>query len=270
MTHRRDFDTYTDLLRDAAQRVPGVRSLVLLGSASEEARARRDEWSDHDFYAVLEPDSQDEVRERLDLLPLREHVVLVAAEGTLGFAVLWDDGHLFEFGIGTLEELGTVGVDSAQVLLDPHGDGVRLVDEARLRRAEALPPRAEDAVGLALVKLLIGYGRARRGEVLSASAFVRGHAVPHLCAAVRLRRAAVAASSSDAGPQADRSDPFDPLRRFEHDHPAIASAIAEAMMLSVDEAARALVRLLRTELEPGWPEFPTAAADVVERGIATG
>jgi hypothetical protein len=262
MTQRRDFETYTDLLREAAQRVSGVRSLVLLGSASEEARARRDEWSDHDFYAVLEPGAQDEVRRRLDLLPLREHVVLVAAEGTLGFTVLWDDGHLFEFGIGTLEELGAVGVDSAQVLHDPHGDGATLVHDARLRRAEAVPPRAEDAVGLALVKLLIGYGRARRGEVLSASAFVRGHAVPHLCAAVRLRRAAVVAAT-------DQSDPFDPLRRFEHDHPAIASAVAEAMMLPVDEAARALVRLLRTELEPTWPEFPTAAADVVERRLAT-
>ncbi len=264
MDERRDFDTYTHLLAEAAKRVPGVRSLVLLGSASGEARARRDEWSDHDFYAILEPGSQDEVRERLDLLPLREHVVMVAAEGTIGFSVLWDDGHLFEFGIGTSVELGAVGVDSAKILLDPSGDGAALVADARRRRAEAVPPAAEDAVGLALVKLLIGFGRARRGEVLSASAFVRGHAVGQICAAVRLRRN----GDADAGPES--ADPFDPVRRFEHDHPAVASAMAEALTLPVEDAARALVRLVRSELEPGWAAFPTAAADVVERRIAAG
>lgn len=262
MDERRDFDTYTRLLAEAAERVPGVRSLVLLGSASEEARARRDEWSDHDFYAILEPGSQDEVRERLDLLPLREHVVMVAAEGTIGFSVLWDDGHLFEFGIGTPDELGAVGVDSAQLLLDPRGDGAALVADARRRRAEAAPPAAEDAVGLALVKLLVGFGRVRRGEVLSASAFVRGHAVGQICAAVRLRR------GGDAGP--DSADPYDPVRRFERDHPAVAAAIAEALRLPVEDAARALVRLVRRELEPGWSAFPTAAADVVEQRIAAG
>jgi len=47
--------------------------------------------------------------------------------------------------------------------------------------------------------------------------------------------------------------------------PDQAAAIAAAVAQPVEPAARALFELLRRELEPGWAELPTAAADVVAR-----
>ena len=104
-----------------------------------------------------------------------------------------------------------------------------------------------------LVKLLIGVGRARRGELLNAGEFVRGWAVRLLVRVIRGRR---------PGEWTTARDTIDPMRRFEQDFPAAASRIAAALAQPVEEAARDLYWVLR-ELEPGWPEFPSRAADVV-------
>ena len=51
-------DSFSSLSRGLIEAVdahPQLTGLVLLGSASEVAAARRDEWSDHDFFAIIAP-----------------------------------------------------------------------------------------------------------------------------------------------------------------------------------------------------------------------
>lgn len=58
-------------------------------------------------------------------------------------------------------------------------------------------------------------------------------------------------------------DILKPTRRLERVLPGPAAALAEAVSQPVEPAARALFALMRRELEPGWPEFPGRAADVI-------
>jgi hypothetical protein len=112
-------------------------------------------------------------------------------------------------------------------------------------------------VSLALIKLLVGVGRSRRGERTSASQLVRSYAVGHLLQAIRARIPAVSGDS----------DPLDPARRFETDYPSLGGRLADALEQPLDDAARELLALTRASLESGWPDFPTAAADAIERRL---
>lgn len=56
---------------------------------------------------------------------------------------------------------------------------------------------------------------------------------------------------------------FDPLRRFEDAYPQLGDLLSAALASSVEAAGRQLFELARTRLEPGWPEFPSRAADLV-------
>ncbi|HEX5859983.1 MAG TPA: hypothetical protein VFY91_17880 [Microbacterium sp.] len=242
-------------LADGVRHRDGMFGLVLLGSASDEAAHRRDEWSDHDFFALTEPGRGPAVRPDLSWLPDQDRLVLTAREGEIGFAAVYEDGHVFEFAFSDVEELaGAVAGDATVVLDDADGSVARLIARAREKAAasDAFDP-ANDA-RLVLVKLLIGVGRARRGEVLNAGQFVRGWAVQLLVRAIRGRFADSSTTLRDT---------IDPVRRFESDFPEWAARIASVVEAPVEQAARGLFDLAREILEPGWPEFPSRAADAV-------
>ncbi|WP_243074164.1 hypothetical protein [Microbacterium sp. SS28] len=235
---------------------PEFAGIVLLGSASDDATARRDEWSDHDFFAITREGEGRMLRPDLSWLPDADRIVLAAREGELGFAVVYDDGHVFEFAFADASELeGALAGDATVAVDDDEGTVAALVAASRERAAQGDRFDPANDVRLVLVKLLIGVGRARRGEVLNASDFVRGWAVRLLVRAVRGRESRRSTATRDT---------IDPMRRFEKDFPEWATRIAAALEQPVEEAGRDLFRLTR-ELEPGWEEFPSAAADAVAR-----
>ncbi|MDQ0615533.1 hypothetical protein QF046_003174 [Microbacterium sp. W4I4] len=228
--------------------------LVLLGSASEEARERRDEWSDHDFFAVIAEGHGTELRPDLRWLPEQHRIVLTAREGEIGFVAVYDDGHVFEFALAEAAELSDALAAEATVVVDDEAlTTTGLVERARHRALAADVFDPVNDARLVLVKLLIGVGRVRRGERLNGGAFIRQWAVNHLVRAVRGRLADSSTTLRDVN---------DPVRRFERDHPEWGERVASALAQPEEDAALALFRLLR-ELEPGWEAFPTRAADVV-------
>lgn len=254
MTAPERFDELTRGLAEGVRGREGLIGLVLLGSASESARARRDEWSDHDFFALIEEGRGGEIRPDLSWLPDQEHLVLTAREGEIGFACVYDDGHVFEFAFSDAAELAGAVVNDATVTVDDEAGTVAgLVARGRERAASADSFDPVNDARLVLVKLLIGVGRVRRGEVLNGGTFIRQWAVQHLVRAVRGRFAARSTELRDT---------IDPIRRFEQDFPEWGARIAAALVQEPEDAARALFALLR-ELEPGWPEFPSRAADAV-------
>lgn len=249
------FDALSVGLADGVRTHPGLVGLVLLGSASDEASARRDEWSDHDFFALIEPGRGAEMRRDLSWLPEQERLVLTAREGEIGFVALYDDGHVFEFAYSEVDELAGAVAGEATVVVDDATGSVRgLIEGAHARAAASDRFDPVNDTRLVLVKLLIGVGRTRRGEVLGGGHFVRTWAVQHLIRAIR-------------GRFADRSttlrDPIDPVRRFERDFPKWGARIAGILDAPVGEAAHGLYLFTREVLEPGWVEFPTRGADAV-------
>jgi hypothetical protein len=255
MTGAERFAELSDGLVKGVRERDGLIGLVLLGSASETGAVRRDEWSDHDFFALIEAGRGPAIRPDLDWLPDQDRIALTAREGDIGFAVVYDDGHVFEFAFSEAGELaGSLAGDVSVVVDDHAGTTANLIAEARARAdaGDRFDP-ANDA-RLVLVKLLIGVGRARRGEVLNAGNFERSWAVQCLVRALRGRFQERSTALRDT---------IDPVRRFEQDFPEWSALIASALEAPGEDAARSLFDLLREILEPGWDEFPTRAADAV-------
>lgn len=249
------FESLSAGLTDGVRSHPGLVGLVLLGSASDDAAARRDEWSDHDFFALIEPGRGAEVRRDLSWLPEQERIALTAREGDIGFVAVYDDGHVFEFAYSEVGELAGAVAGEATVVVDDATGSVReLIDGARARAAASDRFDPANDTRLVFVKLLIGVGRVRRGEVLGGGHFVRTWAVQHLVRAIR-------------GRFTDRSttlrDTIDPVRRFERDFPEWGARIAAILDAPVEAAAQELYRFTREVLEPGWDAFPSRGADAV-------
>jgi len=240
----------------------GLIGLVLLGSASDEARARRDEWSDHDFFALTEAGRGAQIRPDLSWLPDQDRLVLTAREGEIGFVAVYDDGHVFEFAFSDAAELAEARAGDATVVVDDEeGTTALLVAQSRARAADEDRFDPANDTRLVLVKLLIGVGRVRRGEVLGGNAFIRQWAVQLLVRAIRGRFAAASTALRDAN---------DPVRRFERDFPVWGAHIAASLDLPIEESAYELYRLTRKILEPGWDEFPSRAADAVAARLGWG
>lgn len=253
MTTPERYERLSAGLADGVRRHNDLIGLVLLGSAADEARFRRDEWSDHDFFALIAAGRGAQVRSDLSWLPEQHRLVLTAREGDIGFVAVYDDGHVLEFALAEAGELaGAVAAEADVVVDDANGTTSTLVAGARDRAAAADRFDPVEDAGLVLVKLLIGVGRVRRGERLNGGAFIRQWAVRHLVRTVRGR----------AGAASTRRDVNDPVRRFEQDFPQWGERIAAAIAQDEEVAARSLHALLR-ELEPGWETFPTRAADAV-------
>lgn len=227
----------------------GVTTLAVFGSATTGSAARRDEWSDVDFAVFCTPQAAAEVGGSWAFLPRREQVVLTAREYDTGGVALYADGSVVEFGAG---RPWPIADPSCEVLIG--GGDVTLVP------APGVPDPA-NAIRLFLVKLLIGVGRLRRGEVLSGTALIGLPALTELCHALRAR--VVASGEAEV-------NPFDPLRRFEAAHPALGARLDAALAASGEATARALFDIAREVLEPGWGDFPSVAADVIAARLGWG
>jgi hypothetical protein len=209
-----------------------VVGVVGMGSTAE--RDRVDEWSDHDVAVITLDGRQAAYRPARTWLPNPDHIALELHERHGGVKVVYDDGHVVEYGVASLDELGGWAANAYDVVLDRGGVAETMAAIAARTGPEGSCDPERD-VGLVLALVLIGVGRARRGEVLSANSLVRGAAVTALLGAV------VAGIPPAMGA---RLDSLDPARRFESAYPAIARRVDEALARDVEACARALVGLL--------------------------
>lgn len=237
-----DVDAFVAELVSRSRDIEGVTTVVVFGSTASSGAFRRDEWSDADFVVFADPDHAAEVSAKWAFLPQPEEIALTAREFDNGGVVIYADGSVAEFGAGRPWPIG-----------DPTGE-VQLGGADLVLAPAPSPTSPENAIRLFLAKLLIGVGRVRRGEVLAGGQHIRSHALAALAVALRAR----------CTPEAvEEQNPFDPLRRFEVVHPRLGARLDAALSQPAEAAARALFDLARSELEPGWPDFPTRGADVV-------
>jgi hypothetical protein len=232
---------------------PQVIGLVLAGSSAEPQR--RDEWSDHDFLMITADGTPETYRTDLAWLPDHEEIGFSFRDTPHGLKALYRTGLLVEFAVFDRAEFASCALNHCAVVLDRGG----ITDLATTIRSRSLAPAALDrhaALGSFLSLIYVGTGRARRGERLSASAFVRFHAVDHL---LRLLRDLL---PDGAGP---RLDALDPWRRVETALPAAAAALDRALSQPVEQAAHELLELADHELAAAWPDYPAAETELVRR-----
>lgn len=253
-TPRGEFDRFTDDLVTSVSARDDVVGLVLLGSGADTARV--DEWSDHDFYLVSTPGTQEALRTDLSWLPRSASIVLAARETEHGLKVVYDDGHVLEFAVADLDEVRGFGTNHWRVVLDRGGVAEAVGSAAQVTHARPGRP-ARDAVGLAVTLVLIAAGRARRGETLTAQRSV--------AQAVDLVLEALTSRVASADPAV--ADVLDARRRAEAAYPDVAAALSQALMAAPDEGARRVLDAAEGALAPGWDEWPEAAVAAVRRRL---
>lgn len=256
-----EYQTFTTTLTATLAANGRILGLVALGSMAQQDY-QPDRWSDHDFFVVTQPGAQPALRADLGWLPDAARIALAFQETAHGMKVIYDSGHLLEFAVFDPDELQLARVNRYRVLLDKADVTARMAAVAAAT-AESAPPHDADPaydLGQFLTALLVGCGRFRRGERLSAHEFVKGYAVNHL---LKLTAAHV--------PSANQAilDNLNPTRRFELAYPEIAAALHAALLQDTETAARTLLALAQHHLAPIWPAHLQPATDTVSRFLHT-
>lgn len=243
---RGDFDRFTDGLAEWAAEADGVLGLVLLGSTAATTHPP-DDWSDHDVYVIAEPRMTEVLRGSIAWLPERDAAVVLHERDTAhGAWVVYDDGHLLEYAVFAPDELASSRSGAHRIVVDRRGDLAAL-----MRPTLAPPPRDPATIASGLHRtLLVGAGRAARGERLAA----RRHLVD--AAGALLTLAAMLARR-----ERPLGDPQDPWRRVEQTDPSLAASLDGILARSDAVAALELARLAERVAghQQWWPRALAAA-----------
>ena len=253
---RADFEAYIHELVAQCHGNPLITGLILMGSTAE--RARVDQWSDHDFAVVCTPGADEQLRGDLTWLPRSPSLVATAREFHDGFKAVYRDGSVVEFAVVDAEGLGTFHANAFEVAYDDDGglEGVmRAVSRKTLPGSEPEPMRDMTVL---LASILIGVGRARRGETLSASGSIRGLGLEHL---LKLLAHFVPTEHPEL------LDTLDPRRRFESAFPSVGSALAAALDSPIECCGEQLLDIANEQLTRRWEDYPVLAEESVRRRL---
>ncbi|MGD9958004.1 hypothetical protein [Nocardioides sp.] len=248
MDIRERFEDYTNRLVASVAAYDDVEGLVLLGSTA--ATERVDAWSDHDFYLVVRQGREEHFRTHLDWLPDRDQIAFAARETEHGLKVVYRSGAVLEFAVANADDLATFGGSPYRVALDRS----TVTEQMLVTRPPAAPADDLTDFRIFLALLVIGLGRAARGEELVAGELLRGYALHRLVAVLRRHASATAGSAPD---------PYNGLRRFEAAYPELGRALAAALARPAAECGRCLLEFAEAELAPLWRDYPRQDADAV-------
>lgn len=228
-----DFLDFSDRLTASLSEREDVLGLIFLGSAAQTDRV--DEWSDHDFFVIVKDGNAEKLRQDLSWLPDHKLIVISPRETQHGLKVVYEDGHVLEFAIFDDHELDTVTANVFVVTID-RADIFKRIDAAA-QRSVPKPVDEKTEFELFLSQLLIGVGRARRGETLTAGQFIRAYCVNHVLGLLRIWAAPIAGTETG-------QDSFNRFRRFEWQHPELAARLEELQQLPVEASAKGLLHLV--------------------------
>jgi hypothetical protein len=230
------FLDYQSRLIASAESDPNIIGLVFAGSAADTSRV--DEYSDQDFFLIVKNGLGEQYRNDLSWLPEFKEIAISPRETAHGLKVVYGNGDLLEFAVFEDSELELSAANDYSVPVDKQDITERMGKIAR--RSVKEPIRRDVEWGLFLSLILIGVGRARRGEVIAAEQHVKSYALDKALLLIR-----------DAKPVDNpRLDTFNSYRRFEFDYPEVGSAIRGAMLLPCETAAQALVAIVVQEIGP--------------------
>ena len=233
------FLSYQAQLTDSVAKRPEVIGLIFVGSAA--ATERVDQYSDQDFFLVVLEGTGETFRQDLSWLPNHQEIAFSPRETAHGLKVVYRNGDVLEFAVFEDSELELSSVNDYAVVLDRKNISERMAKIAQ-RSVPAASNRAQD-FELFLSLILIGVGRAKRGEVLAAEQHIKSFALTH---ALKLVRA--------AGSSNPRADSLNSFRRFELDYPELASELQKLLLLETEAAAKQLCEVVLLELKANEAE----------------
>lgn len=218
-------------------------ALIGLGSVGIDIE-RLDPWSDLDFFAIVEDGYKGRFLDDLNWLEAVSPIVF-AFRNT-------PDGHKALFGDGVFCEMAVF--EQAELVRIPFSRGRIVWKQPWVDDSIAVPARPEPdppahttgwLLGEALTNLLVGLGRFRRGEKLSAMRLVQSHAVDRLIELAQMVE----------GERLVPRDAFNPDRRVELRFPDLAGELpllAQGYARS-PESALAILAILERHFEVNAP-----------------
>jgi hypothetical protein len=249
-----EYRRFTEVLKSKLEAYENVLGLIALGSMSDQD-VTPDEWSDHDFFVIVQPGHQEFFRTQLQWLPNPEMIVFSFRETAHGVKVLYRDAHLLEFAIFDPQELHLAQINRYQVLFDRAN--LENVMQSLQSRGK---PIADPAwlFGQFLTNLLVGVARFKRGEQLSGHFFVKYSALRHLLLLCHL---------FFHSEKKHLLDDLDPFRRFELVFPEIAESLNDVLQFPVPEAASRMLKIAAEILHDRLPKESVEAIRVVQKFI---
>lgn len=240
-TYLEKFLDYQAQLLDLVAKRPEVIGLIFVGSAA--ATQRVDQYSDQDFFLVVQQGAGESFRQDLSWLPNSTEIAFHPRETAHGLKVVYQNGDVLEFAVFEDSELELSSANDYRVVLDRANLTERMEKIAK-RSMPSEVNRSQD-FELFLSLILIGVGRARRGEVLAAEQHIKGYALNH---ALRLIRLAKPISESKA-------DSLNAYRRFEFDYSELGRELQGVMLMPTEESAKSLTVLVLREIRGDGREF---------------
>lgn len=220
-----------DEIGSSLEKAGNALALIGLGSVGLE-RERLDDFSDLDFFAIVEDGWKGRFIERLDWLESVQPVAFRFRNTDDGFKLLFDDGVFCEFAVFEQPELASIPFAEGRVVWkQPHVDDA--LGRPTLQRKADETRTDEWLIGEALTNLYVGMCRFRRGEKLSAQRFIQHYCVDRV---IELNE------KHSADPSGVR-DPFSSERRLEQRYPDLALRLPEFIQgyERSPESARALL-----------------------------
>ncbi len=186
----------------------GGLALLGLGSVGQEL-ARLDEYSDLDFFAIVQPGCKAQFIANLDWLSRIQPVAYAFKNTAYGYKLLFADGIFCEFAVFEPPELANITFVDGRIIWQAADFDASPLDKPTVEKQDR---PVEWLVGEALTNLYVGLGRYRRGEKLSAARFIQWYAVDR----------AVELAARIEVEQPHFADQFDQDRRFEQRYPETA------------------------------------------------
>lgn len=233
MTTLEKFNNFTELLRRNLDELSEVIGLVVVGSTAETSRV--DEWSDHDFFVITKPGHAEKLRQDISWLPRKDEISFSPRETAHGLKVVYRDGQVLEFAVFEDAELELAGANDFAVLIDKQDISSRM--SAIVERSKPGAFDFDQEFELFLSHLLIGVGRARRGEILIAGQQIRSYAENHLLGLIR-------ACKEPEGGTAHKQDSLNRYRRFEQQYPKLGAQIEMLQEMTAEQAAEGFLGIV--------------------------
>lgn len=251
------YNAFTEQLITNLTPDPRVLGLVALGSMAQQSRLP-DAWSDHDFFVITQAGVQESFRQDVSWLPNAAYIVINVRETAHGLRVVYQNGHLIEFAIFDEQELHLAKVNDYRVLFDRATIAAQMVQIVEDSSRSSFD--AARSMAMFLGQLIVGAGRAARGEVLSAHQIIKQLALVDLLALLEAYLPA---------PDKAPLDNFNPTRRFEQVYPALGAQINAMLLQPPIAAAQSLLELADRHLRAVLPDYPTQAVEVTRRYLET-
>ncbi len=195
----------------------GSLALLGLGSVGQEM-SRLDEYSDLDFFAIVEPGQKSRFIDNLDWMARLAPIGYCFRNTQAGYKLMYSDGVFCEFAVFEADELKNIPFTGGRVVWQHPGFDVAPFITA------PLPSRAPSGeidflVGEAITNLYVGLGRYHRGERLSAMMFIQNYAFQRILDLVDLHWQ----------PEQGLVDIFARERRFEQRFPEMAGELPDLL-----------------------------------------